>query len=347
MKLHITFIIALIFITLLSCGDKNVKSIPLFKIVVKGPTNKIKYNDNIKISLKNNKKKAIDSVIYSIDGQTLELSDNLLNINPTKLGNKQLKATVYFENSFEVISKKITVLSNIAPKIYGYTIINQFPHDNNAYTQGLEFYNDTLYESTGRNGKSSLRKVNYTTGEVIQQLDLSSSYFGEGISILNNKIYMLTWKSKTGFVYDPTTFKQLDTFIYDKSKEGWGLCNDGEKIFKSDGTQKIWTLDSTTLAEQDYIEMVTNTSVYSKANELEYVAGKIYANTYQRNSIMIINPKTGAIEAVVSLAGLKKEVTQHADLDVLNGIAYHPERNTFFVTGKNWDKMFEVTFQKK
>jgi glutamine cyclotransferase len=245
------------------------------------------------------------------------------------------------------ISKKIKVLAATAPEIYSYEILNEYPHDIKAYTQGLEFHGDTLYEGTGRPRQSSLRKVDFRTGKVLKKIDLDDSYFGEGITILNNKIYQLTWRSGVGFIYNLEDFKKLDSFNYGESKEGWGLCNDGEKLLKSDGTEKIWFLDPITLAEEGHIECVTNKSVFNKANELEYVDGKIYANVYQKESMMIIDAQSGAIEGVVNFGGLKEKVTQHSDLDVLNGVAYHPERKTFFVTGKNWDRLFEVNIVKK
>ena len=204
-----------------------------------------------------------------------------------------------------------------------------------------------MYESTGRRGFSSLRKVDYKTGNVLKKIDLDKTYFGEGITILNDKIYQLTWQNKTGFIYDVNSLKKTGSFQYGESKEGWGLCNDGSKIFKSDGTEKIWFLNSTTLIEEDHIETVTNKSIFNKANELEYVNGKLYANVYQKPSVMIIDAASGAIEGVINFSGLKNKVTKHDNIDVLNGIAYHPIRETFFVTGKNWDKLFEVKIFKK
>ena len=181
----------------------------------------------------------------------------------------------------------------------------------------------------------------------MQQINLDDSVFGEGITVLNDKVYQLSWQSGLGYVYNKSNLSEIETFSYGKSKEGWGLCNDGEKIYKSDGTEKIWILNPKNLVEEDYIETVTNKSVFNKANELEYVDGKIYANVWQKESMMIIDATSGAIEGVVNFGGLKKQVTQHPKLDVLNGVAYHPTRKTFFVTGKNWDKLFEIHIIKK
>ena len=158
---------------------------------------------------------------------------------------------------------------------------------------------------------------------------------------------MLTWQARTGFMFDRQTLRRLGSFRYGESQEGWGLANDGKRIFKSDGTQRIWILDPATLREDGYIETVTDKSVFNKANELEYLDGKLYANVWQKESMMIIDAASGAIEGVVNFGGLKERVGQHRDLDVFNGVAYHPGRNTFFVTGKNWDTLFEVRILKK
>jgi glutamine cyclotransferase len=235
--------------------------------------------------------------------------------------------------------------------VYTYDIVNTYPHDTKAYTQGLEFHDGVLYEGTGKRGESTIRKVNFETGKVLQQIELDNSIFGEGITVMNGKLYQLTWQSGMGFVYNLETFNKIKNFTYGESREGWGLCNDGEKIFKSDGTEKIWFLDPETLEEQGHIETATNKSIFNKANELEYVDGKIYANVYQFESMMIIDATSGAIEGVVNFGGLKSQVKKGPDWDetnsVLNGVAYHPERKTLFVTGKNWDKLFEVKIYPK
>jgi len=319
----------------------------LFEIQLEGNKTEFHQKDQVGISIINKRDKDIDQVVYHIGNKQMALNENKIYLDLPTLGAKMLTATINFEGNSVEINKSIKVLAEKAPEIYTYEIINEFPHDRNAYTQGLEFYGDTLYESTGRKGHSSLRKVDFKTGKVLQQINLGDTYFGEGITILNNKIYQLTWQSGVGFIYDLNLFKQIDSFKYNQSKEGWGLCNDGNKIYKSDGTEKIWFLDPETMAEEGYFETVTNTSIFNKANELEYVDGKIYANVYQKESMMIIDAKTGAIEGVINFGGLKEKVAQHKDLDVLNGVAYHPERKTFFVTGKNWSKLFEVNIRKK
>ena len=192
-----------------------------------------------------------------------------------------------------------------------------------------------------------MRKVDYKTGTVLENIDLSKTYFGEGLTVLNNKIYQLTWQSGSGFIYDTETFTKTGSFKDGKSIEGWGLCNDGSMLWKSDGTEKIWILDPETLVEKEYIQAYTNKGKISNLNELEWVNGKIFSNRYQKNGVAIINPVNGAIEGVIDFSPLKNKVQQHEDLDVLNGIAYNPATNTIFVTGKHWNKLFEVSIIEK
>ena len=227
-----------------------------------------------------------------------------------------------------------------------YDIINEFNHDQKAYTQGLEIYENFLFESTGLNGKSSLRKINFNTGEIINMINLEYEYFGEGLTVLNDKIYQFTWKNRFGFIYD-LELNNIGTFNYGNSQEGWGLCNDGNYIYKSDGTSKIWKLDPNTLEEIGFIDVMTDKSRIKNINELEYIDGKIYANTYQQNRdvVIVINPSNGIVENVIDFSGLRDKVLQTEDLDVMNGIAHNKDK--LFVTGKNWSKVFEVKVYSK
>lgn len=333
----------------MACGG-NTSSKSLFEIQLEGNKAVFQQNERVGITVQNKKNKSINSITYSIDGKELPVTDGKVTLDVPKLGNKLLNAAVQYDDGAAEISKPIKLLAPTAPEIYTYEIIKEYAHDNRAYTQGLEFYNDTLYESTGKKGRSSLRKVDLKTGKIIQKTDLEDAYFGEGITILNDKIYMLTWRSGLGFIYD-LNLNKTDSFKYAQSKEGWGLTHDGEKIYKSDGTEKIWILNPETLVEEGFIETVTNKSVNNSANELEFVDGKIYANVYQKPSVMIIDAESGAIEGVVNFGGLSDKVSHHdtwSDTDnVLNGIAYNAKSDTFFVTGKEWDKLFEVKILKK
>ncbi len=346
MSLTKFFILSSFGLLFLACaGEKNPAKI--FSIKIEGNKKVYQKNDLLNIRIDNKEDLSIDNVVYSIDGEDLSREGDQLKLDVEKLGNKVLRAQVQYEDKSFELTKKIKVLSDKAPELYTYEIINEYPHDIEAFTQGLEFHGEFLYEGTGQNGTSSLRRTNLETGKILKKIDLDYNYFGEGITVLGDTIYQLTWKGNTGFLYSADEMEKIGSFQYGKSREGWGLCNDGEVLYKSDGTEKIWMLNRKTLAEEGYIEIVTDKSLFNKANELEYVNGKIYANVWQKESMMIIDATSGAIEGVVNLGGLKDQVIKHSKLNVLNGIAYHPERKTFFVTGKNWSKIFELRIFKK
>ncbi|UNY98194.1 glutaminyl-peptide cyclotransferase [Zhouia spongiae] len=344
MKFYKILIFSFLPVFFMACNGKHATKKNRLSINIEAPEKNIHLNDVIKVYIKNPKDLTISGVSYKLDGNEVSITDNTLRLEDIKLGKHLLEASVKTEGEMITVSKSFTVFNHTAPKVYTYKIINEYPHDIEAFTQGFEFYRDTLFEGTGRNGLSKLRKINFKTGQPYKEIKLANAYFGEGITILNDKVYQLTWQGNTGFVYDVNTFEKLNTFKYDHSKEGWGLCNDGKKLFKSDGTERIWTLDPDTLVEESYIEVYTNKTKLQKINELEYVNGKIYANTWQfeKEVGIIINPENGAVEGVIDFSGLKDKVKQHPALDVLNGIAYNKSRKTFFITGKNWDKTFEV-----
>ncbi|MDZ7613693.1 MAG: glutaminyl-peptide cyclotransferase [Flavobacteriaceae bacterium] len=233
------------------------------------------------------------------------------------------------------------------PVIYDYEVINEYPHDPLAFTQGLEIHNGYFYESTGNYGKSSLRKVDLQTGEILERINLDKKYFAEGLTILNNKIYQLTWKEEIGFVYDLETMKVIDTFSYGQSREGWGLTHNEQFLIKSDGTETIWFLNTNDLKEVSKIEAYTDKRKAEKLNELEFIKGKIYANIWQQNAILIIDPVSGAIEGIANLKGLQDKVGQKGEDNVLNGIAYDEVNDRLYVTGKNWKKVFEIKLKEK
>jgi len=333
----------IVLLLLISCGSATKEN---FNINIKKTKEYLKNNDQIEFTINNPSNKNITNLKFKIDNNLVS-SPLLLN---NKLGKNVLKANFTVDQNEYTLEKEFVIYSSITPKIYTYKIINEFSHDMNSYTQGLEFDdNNFLYEGTGQYGFSMLKKVNFQSGEVLDKLFLDKSYFGEGITILNDKIYQLTWKSKIGFIYDLKNFKLIESFSYKNSIEGWGLCNDGEHLYKSDGSEKIWKLDKNSLEEIDFVNVVTNNKVINKINELEWFNNKIYANTYQFNKEvgLIIDPLSGHVDGVIDFSGLKEKVKDHPKLDVLNGIAYNKKRQTFFVTGKNWNKLFEIKIIEK
>jgi glutamine cyclotransferase len=221
---------------------------------------------------------------------------------------------------------------------FGYKIVNTFPHDPQAFTQGLEFHDGYLYEGTGLKGKSSLRRVELRTGRVVQIHRLPSEYFGEGITILGDKIYQLTWQNGVCFVYDRRTFRQITQFRYDG--EGWGLTNDGKRLIMSDGSEVITFRDPDTFAEVRKITVRAQGRPVKNLNELEYIEGEIWANIWYSDIIARIDPSTGIVKAWVDMEGLP---VPNRDIEaVLNGIAYDRQNKRIFVTGKNWSKLFEI-----
>jgi glutamine cyclotransferase len=320
------------------CGNSS-KPIKHFLIQTNAYKNVISNTDTLKLSLSNPSNKKIDSVNYVMNNSPVA---DIYSLQNSSLGEKMIKAEVFYDGKKEVALQKVIVVNGSTPKLYSYELLNTYPHDITSYTQGLEFYKGVLYESTGQYGESKLRALNYKNDAILNNVNLSRSYFGEGLTVLNDKIYQLTWKEGRGLIYDVNTFETLGSFNYGQSKEGWGLCNDGRQLYKTDGSENIWILNAETLEEERFVQAYTNKGRLTNLNELEWVEGKIYANRYQKNGVAIINPINGAIEAVLDFKELKNKVTNHPGLDVLNGMAYNPDTKTLFVTGKRWDKLFEV-----
>jgi len=306
-----------------------------------------KNGESVALEINNLKEKAIDSIVYFANGVKITSvkggAKTDYKLNGAKFGYQNFKAIVYFDGdkTGQEIESRVEVVSHIEPKLLNYTVVRTYPHDTASFTEGLEFYKDTLYESTGQNGGSYVRKVDLKTGKALKQADLEQQYFGEGITIINDQLFYLTWQSNVGFIYDPATLKRISTFSYDKKIEGWGMTNDGKVIYQSDGTEKIWTMDPKTQKMRDFVNVYSTSGKIKSVNELEYVDGKIYGNIWQKDALAVIDPKTGAVEAILNLVNLRKELKNPAS-EVLNGIAYNKKTKTFFVTGKNWDKMFEI-----
>ncbi len=223
---------------------------------------------------------------------------------------------------------------------YTYKIIHVYPHDRTSFTEGLEYRGGFLYESTGENGHSVLRKMKLETGEVVQEIKLPPHLFGEGITILNHEIFQLTYKTQIGFVYDLATMKEKRNFIY--QGEGWGLTNDGTQIYMDDGTAQIRVWDPATLKEKRRFTVHDDNGPVEQVNELEWVAGEIYSNVWQTDLMLRISPADGRVLGRVNLAGLLTPADRQGRVDVLNGIAYDAAGKRLFVTGKWWPKLFEI-----
>ena len=345
------YIVALItgLLVLSSCNDPY-----KFKLTT---SKKLVFNDEATATLTEKNNKLIDSIYFFVNGKRVASEGNSITFSTTNLGvgKYSVSALVFYPEKSKKINNSIEVLSNITPVIYSYKLINTYPHDKNAYTQGLEYHNGFLYETTGQYGKSVLRKVELKTGKVLEETKLDEKYFGEGMTILNDKIHWLTWQAKKGFTYDLETFKQEGDFSYTWSTEGWGLTNNGTDLIKSDGTHKIYFLDGNTQQEKKSIQAYYNKGKIDKLNELELINGKIYANRWItdkpiKSLIVIINPENGVVEGIANLNGLREAILKTqtlSDDDVLNGIAYDKDNNRIFVTGKKWGKLFEIELVKQ
>jgi glutamine cyclotransferase len=224
------------------------------------------------------------------------------------------------------------------PTIYTYKIVKTYPHDTNAFTEGLVFDNSVLYESTGEYGFSSLRRVNLDNGNVQQNVLLSPSYFGEGLTVVNGSLIQLTWQNNIGFIYDKETLGLKGNFSY--STEGWGLTYDGDKLIMSDGTSNLTFLDPVTFQKVGQVTVHDANAPVTNINELEYVNGEVYANIWLQQKIAIINPQTGLVKGWIDLAGIYQSDDPNA---VLNGIAYESQTNRLFVTGKDWPSLYHIT----
>jgi len=227
---------------------------------------------------------------------------------------------------------------------YSYQIVNMFPHDSNAFTQGLILSDGKFLESTGQEGFSSLRRVELETGKVLNKVNVPEPYFAEGIALLNGKIYQLTWQHQIGFIYDAQSFARVGQFNY--TGEGWGLTTDGKSLILSDGSNKIRFLDPSDFHVTKTIEVVDYKSPVRQLNELEYVQGEIYANIWHDNRIATINPENGRVTAWIDLNGMMPEGELQDPEAVLNGIAYDQANNKLYVTGKLWPRIFEIRVKK-
>lgn len=229
-----------------------------------------------------------------------------------------------------------------APTNMGYTIVKIYPHDTASFTQGLIWFNNTLYEGTGWFGESRLMKMNLETGKSTQKINIPDEYFGEGITILNNKIYQLTWEQHKVFVYDLSTFKKIKEF--DWNMQGWGITHNGKQLLISTGDSNIYFVNPETFTIERTLGVYDNNGYLSNLNELEFVNGSIYANVYLRDYIAKINSETGLVEGRLDFTGLLQKTGQPIteETDVLNGIAFNPATNSFYITGKKWPALYEI-----
>lgn len=258
-------------------------------------------------------------------------------------GNQRLNLHIHLSNGqVEKRGVSLSVMAPTAPVSFTYRKINTYPHNTDAYTQGLIVDQGNLLESTGQRGESFLRRVELGSGKSLRQYDLEASYFGEGITIIDGKIYMLTWTSNLGFIFNKDDFSQIGTFNY--PTEGWGLTNIQDTLVMSDGTENIYFIDPQTFTQVKSLQVYNNEGPVTRLNELEFINDKIYANIYETDLIAIIDPATGFVTGLADLAGIFNKDNYDKRIDVLNGIAYDSDNDKTYVTGKWWPELFEIEF---
>lgn len=306
----------------------------------------ISSGDDLTISLSLRGDKYPDSVRVFLDGAYLatlpgtEL-EYIASTQGRRLGKIPLKVQAYEQGKRpQTITHFITILSDIDPEVYSYRVKNMYPHDKNAYTQGLLYHEGYFYESTGGEGESTLRKVDPETGEVMKIHNLESKFFGEGLVLHNGRLFQLTWKHNVGFVYDFETFREIKRVHY--TTQGWGLEAIGNELVMSDGTNNLYFLEPDYFTVLRSIRVFDNNEAVWQLNELEYINGELWANIYMTDRIARIDPETGKVLAYVDLSGILPRKYHHPELEQLNGIAWDDVNNRLFVTGKNWPLLFEI-----
>ncbi|MFO8236365.1 MAG: glutaminyl-peptide cyclotransferase [Bacteroidales bacterium] len=315
-------------------------------IKIEDPKSEYKTGDEIRFQFQYPDTIKLDSIRMDINNNQAKVfykNKEELSTKNLPVGNNNFRFIVFLENrEKEVLHKRLEFKSDIKPSLSQCEIIETYPHDPKAYTQGLFYEDGYLYEGTGQKGESSLRKIDLEKGEIISSRNLPSQYFGEGITSYQDKIIQLTWTSRVGFIYDKNEFKLLKKVRY--PTEGWGITSDGDKLFMSDGSSKIYLLDPQDFSEIGRMEIYDHEGAVDNLNELEYIDGKIYANVWQQDYIISFEPDNGKVLEKIDCSQLVPEQYKNHNDYVLNGIAYDVEKDRLLLTGKRWPKIYHVEF---
>ena len=334
----------LLFISCNCTSDSKISSSKISSWVSPEADKSINLGDKISLQVKPMEAKP-DSIVYFIDTIKMASSKNTaavsVNSDSLALGNRALIAKIYKDGQAEEITTNLTIRSGLTPRKFTYSVAQTFPHDTSSYTEGLEYYNGFLYESDGEYGASSLRKTDVSRGKVLQ-LTPVEKVFAEGITIIDDKILMLTYRENIGMEYDLKTLKKIREFPMQYQREGWGLCTNGTNIYNSDGSSSIYILNKDNYMQKGYLEVFDQNGPVQQLNELEFINGSIYANIYQSDRVVIINPKNGQVTGEIDFANLYPTGNRNANANVLNGLAWDAKGKRLFVTGKKWNKLFQI-----
>jgi glutamine cyclotransferase len=355
MKNKLTLLFAATLLIVAACNDKPQSSSDSNITITPESGATYKAGDAVIVKLTYAADTKPDSIVYMMDSVRIvsktDSSSVSLKTDSLPLGVKIITGKFYQGGTSQDISTNIVLLAAKAPEQYTYVVEKVYPHDTSAYTEGLLYQDGYLYESTGNYGESELRKVELTTGRVVQSTPLDELYFGEGSAIIGDKIVMMTYKEKVGFEFDKKTFKLLKTFNNNVGIEGWGMTFDGKKLYMDDSSNRIWFLDKDNYNQTGFIDVYDDKGRIDSVNELEYIDGKLYSNIYMSDKIIIIDPKTGAVLQTVDMSNLWPMSQRPAGFDneqnVLNGIAWDAKGKRLFVTGKKWPHLYQVRFVKK
>ena len=352
-KYNLPFYLIAILIVISCDIEKKIESPRIksyLKIISPNSNEIIKKNDSIRINIiSDSKEKSIKKSTLLLNKDTFNFK-NKINISTNNLlryGRYNIKiSTLFDDGSVEDKSKNIFLYPDQKPKELEYELIKIITHDPETYTQGLLIDESKyLIESSGQYGKSFIKKVDMESNIIINKLMIDKKLFAEGITVYDDKLYMLTWKSNKGLILDKNTLELIGEFNY--STEGWGLTTIDDNLVMSDGTEKLFFIDPKSFKINNYIEVYDNNGKVENINEMEYINDKIYANIYGKDIIVIINYKTGEVENIINLEGLLNRENYNTNIDVMNGIAYNLENESILVTGKWWPSMFEIKIKEK
>ena len=329
-------------------ATNDLSSALIIKMISPAENAEYKLGDQVKIVLAPDAQdKPPDSVKIFFDGKITGVlksapwEHSIPSSGTSTTGRKSLKAVAFKNNKTQAITRFVIIYSDVTPKKHGFKVIHTYPHDSEAFTQGLFYDKGLLYEGTGQETSSSLREVELETGKVLRQLNLGSSLFGEGITLYNDKIYQVTWTSKVGFIYEKPTFKLINKIYY--QTQGWGLTTINDKIVMSDGTNVLYLLEPEMFNVVSRIEVYDNEKKVDQLNELEYINGEIWANIWQSDLIARIDPASGKVNSYIDMTTIfPQSKRRETNADVLNGIAWDSQNSRIFVTGKRWPKLYEI-----